>query len=148
MKYVSHLQRQLIIAGALGILFIFAAFPSPRNPYAHFAGIYESDPAPAGKYAPTLGISLGPDGSATITQDSGTAETTFFGRWADNGSQITVTFDAVAGTPAEPPMVFESAHGGLQAVTWNHARWGKRTPPLARKSSGNWHDRGRWWSER
>ena len=44
-----------------------------------------------------------------------------------------VTFDAVEGKPVEPPMVFQPAHDGLQAVTWNHASWGKVDPPPMKK---------------
>jgi hypothetical protein len=30
-------------------------------------------------------------------------------------------------------MVFQPAHDGLQAVTWNHATWGKVDPPSMKK---------------
>ncbi len=87
-------------------------------------------------------VSLGPDGTATITQDAGKAATTSFGHWTDGGSQVVVTFDAVAGKPAEPSMIFEPSHDGLQAVTWNHTQWGKVNPPLAKKGDSNWHGGG------
>jgi hypothetical protein len=39
------------------------------------------------------------------------------------------------GRPAEAPMVFQPAHDGLQAVTWNHASWRKVSPPPMKKGS-------------
>ena len=32
-----------------------------------------------------------------------------------------------------PPMVFQPAHDGLQAVTWNRSSWGKVAPPPMKK---------------
>ena len=81
----------------------------------------------------TMNLSLGRDGTATVTEDPGNGATTLFGHWVDSGSQVTVTFDAVEGKPIEPPMVFPTGHDGLQAVTWNHASWGKVDPPPMKK---------------
>jgi hypothetical protein len=145
MRHVSHLLLQLTRAGTLGIFFTLAAFADTPKTHSHFAGIYQSDPVPAGKSGPSLSLSLGEDGTATVTQDSGKLETTMFGHWVESGSQVIVTFDAQAGKAAEPTMTFQASHNGLQAVTWNHERWGKVTPPLAKKSSGNWHHKRHWW---
>jgi len=82
-----------------------------------------------------MDLSLGADGTATVTEDPGNGTTTLFGHWVDSGSQVKVTFDAVEGKPAEPPMVFQPGHDGLQAVTWNHATWGNRNPPPMKSSS-------------
>jgi hypothetical protein len=30
-------------------------------------------------------------------------------------------------------MAFQPSHDGLQAVTWNHATWGKANPPPMKK---------------
>ena len=83
-----------------------------------YAGIYSSeapestDPAvPAG---PAFSVSLGPDGTATVTQDMGKGAITTFGHWTDAGSQITIKFDAVEGKPTDPPMVFQPSHDGLR----------------------------------
>jgi hypothetical protein len=80
-----------------------------------------------------MNLSLGADGSATVTEDAGNGAATLFGHWVDTGGQVAVTFDALDGKPAEAPMVFQPAHDGLQAVTWNHASWGKVTPPPMKK---------------
>ena len=114
---------------------LLLALPHPAladNSAAHskFTGVYLSHEA-----GPSMNLSLGADGSATVTEDSGTGATTLFGHWVDNGGQVSVTFDASAGGPVEPPMVFQPAHDGLQAVTWNHASWGKVTPPPMKKGS-------------
>jgi hypothetical protein len=96
--------------------------------HSRFAGVYLSHFA-----LPSMNLSLGRDGTATVTEDPGTGAKTLFGHWVDSGSQVTVTFDAVEGAPLEPPMVFAPAHDGLQAVTWNHAAWGKVDPPPMKK---------------
>jgi hypothetical protein len=105
-----------------------AAFSDNTNTHSRFAGVYLSRFAP-----PSMNLSLGKDGTATVTEDTGNGATTLFGHWVDSGSQVTVTFDAVEGKPVEPPMVFQPAHDGLQAVTWNHASWGKVDPPPMKK---------------
>jgi hypothetical protein len=87
--------------------------------HSRFVGTYV-----AAQPGPTMELSLGPDGTATVTEDPGGAPTTLFGHWVDTGNQVKVSFDAT-----EPPMVFAPGHGGLQAVTWNHATWGAINPP-------------------
>ena len=94
-----------------------------------------------------MNLSLGSDGSATVTEDPGNSTTTtLFGHWADSGSQITVTFDAQEGNPAEPAMAFAPGHDGLQAVSWNHATWGKQNPPPMKKGGAKVKDHY-WFSE-
>lgn len=148
MKHLRHLSLQWRIAGTLWIFFTLAAFSDTPKTHSHFAGLYQSDPVPAGKSGPSISLSLGEDGTATVTQDSGKVETTSFGHWVDSGGQVVVTFDAQAGKRPEPPMTFQPGHDGLQAVTWNHEQWGKVTPPLAKKYSGNWHHKRHWWPQR
>jgi hypothetical protein len=108
-----------------------------------YAGTYSSEVPDATDLnappAPAFSVSLGPDGSATVTQDLGKGAVTTFGHWADNGGQVTIKFDPVGDKPADPPMVLQSSHDGLQAVTWNHAFWGKTTPPALKKEESNWH---------
>jgi hypothetical protein len=94
------------------------------------AGIYV---ARVDKKAPSMSVSLGVDGTATVTEDPGTGSITSFGHWANDGSQIKVTFDADAGEPAAPSMVFQVVHNKLQAVTWNHDAWGTAHPPTMEK---------------
>src|ERR1700761_3749342 len=85
-----------------------------------YAGIYSSespdDTDPTKPAGPAFSISLGPDGSATVTQDPGKGATTTFGHWTDTGGQVTIKFDPDGDKPAEAPMVLQSSHGGLQAV--------------------------------
>jgi hypothetical protein len=105
-----------------------ASVADSTTSHSRFAGVYLSRLAP-----PLMNLSLGRDGTATVTEDPGTGATTLFGHWVDSGSQVTVTFDAEGGRPVEPPMIFQPAHDGLQAVTWNHTCWGKVDPPPMKK---------------
>ena len=135
---LSHLQ--FVVAGAAIVLALVAA---PAFASSKYAGIYSSEAPestdPTTPSGPAFSISLGPDGSATVTQDLGKGATTTFGHWADTGGQVTIKFDEVEGKPADPPMVLQSSHDGLQAVTWNHTFWGKTTPPPLKKEESNWH---------
>ena len=129
----TRYTRCLVLAGLIATQAL--AFGSK------YAGIYNSEPKSDSTTtpSPTLSISLGPDGSATVTQDAGKGAVTTFGHWADSGSQITIKFDSPDDKPADPPMVLQPGHDGLQAVTWNHAFWGKTTPPPLKKEESNWH---------
>lgn len=125
------------LAGSIGSAAIASSGASKAG--SKWAGTYESDPPKPGTPGGSMSLSLGADGSATVTQDPGSGSNSYFGHWNDTGSQITVTFDADPGKPAQPPMTFSSSHDGLQAVTWDHAAWGKFTPPPMKKGSGDWH---------
>jgi hypothetical protein len=117
---------RVLLAGALLSISPVAAMAASTNIHASFAGIYVTR---APKTAPSMSVSLGADGSATVTQDPGQGSTTMFGRWQDDGRQIKVTFDAVEGEPLPAPMVFEPVHGKLQAISWDHQAWGAAQPP-------------------
>jgi hypothetical protein len=118
-----------VLVFAVWLLFLAAALSASTTTHSKFVGTYLSDPRDGAKPGPSMDVSLGSDGTATVTEDPGNGMTTLFGHWADSGSLVKVTFDAVEGKPAEPPMVFEAGHDGLHAVTWNHATWGKTNPP-------------------
>jgi hypothetical protein len=121
---------RVLLAGALLSLSPLAAVADTPNLHSGFAGMYLTR---LPKTAPSMSVSLGPDGSATVTQDAGQGSTTYFGKWSDNGNQIKVTFDASADEPQPAPMLFEALHGKLQPVTWDHAAWGNVTPPTMTK---------------
>jgi hypothetical protein len=104
------------------------------NNRAKLVGAYFSRAHDAGKEGSFMNLSLGWDGSATVTEDPGNGATiTLFGHWTDSGSGITITFPPEEGKPTEPAMAFASEHDGLQAVIWNHATWGKENPPMMKK---------------
>jgi hypothetical protein len=143
MRPTKHSHLYLAIVGAAMIMALAAPPVFASSPFSKYAGIYSSE-APdtveaTGPAGPAFSVSLGPDGTATVTQDSGKGAITTFGHWADAGSQITVKFDEVEGKPTDPPMVFQPSHDGLQAVNWNHTFWGKTTPPVLKKEESNWH---------
>ena len=140
MRTKKHFHLHL--AGAAMVLALVAA-PVFGSVFSKYAGTYSSE-APdttdaTGPAGPAFSVSLGPDGTATVSQDVGKGAITTFGHWTDAGSQITVKFDAAGDKPADPPMVFQPSHDGLQAVTWNHTLWGKTTPPALKKEESNWH---------
>jgi hypothetical protein len=131
-----RLTRRLFSQASLFAILLSpaAAFCGNTNVHSKFAGVYVSQARQGGKDGPFMNLSLGPDGSATVTEDPGSGTTiTLFGRWVDSGNGVTVTFDAQEGKPAEPAMAFQPGHDGLQAVTWNHATWGKENPPPMKK---------------
>jgi hypothetical protein len=128
MRPFRVLLLHLSLASALVWPSSQTALADNTTTHSRFAGVYLSRFA-----VPSMNLSLGKDGTATVTEDPGNGATTLFGHWVDSGSQVTVTFDAVEGKPIEPPMIFQPAHDGLQAVTWNHASWGKGNPPPMKK---------------
>ena len=140
MRNTKHFLQHL--AGAIVVLALVAT-PVFGSVFSKYAGIYSSE-APdttdaSGPAGPAFSVSLGPDGTATVTQDLGKGAITTFGHWTDAGSQITIKFDEVEGKPTDPPMVLQPSHDGLQAVSWNHTLWGKTTPPPLKKEESNWH---------
>ena len=121
---------RVLLAGVMVSISPVAALAADGHIHASFAGIYVTR---APKTAPTMSVSLGADGSATVTQDPGQGSSTWFGRWQDNGNQIKVTFNALEGEQPVAPMVFETAHNKLQPVSWNHEVWGNNPPPTMTK---------------
>jgi len=97
------------------------AISGNTSTHSKFVGAYVSQSLDGAKAGPSMDLSLGPDGTATVTEDPGNGTTTLFGHWVESGSQVMVTFDAVDGKTTEPPMFFRPGHDGLQAATWNHA---------------------------
>ena len=145
MRPASRWIAHVTLAGAMLFLAPLAEHSGAANTHSKFVGVYQSaapppqTPASTNKPTPTMSLDLGADGTATVTEDPGKGSRTLFGHWVDSGSQVTITFDATAGAPAEPPMVFQPSHDGLQAVTWNHAAWGAVNPPPMKKGNPNWH---------
>ena len=129
-KSVTTALRLLLAGAMLSLSPLGALAADTQNIHASFVGVYITR---APKTAPTMSVSLGADGSATVTQDPGQGSSTMFGKWQEDGRQIKVTFNAVAGEPSEAPMVFEIVHSKLQAVSWNHEAWGAAQPPAMTK---------------
>jgi hypothetical protein len=139
MRFSSRFLLRVSLCTGL-LLSPMAALSSSTSVHSKFVGVYRSHPGDGAKAGPSMNLSLGSDGTATLTEDPGTGTITLFGHWVDSGNQVTVTFDAVEGRPAEPPMVFQPGHDGLQAVTWNHATWGKENPPPLKKGGAKVKD--------
>ena len=127
-KPVTSALRAIV---ASAVLFApLAAVAGNVNTHPGFAGIYVARVA---KTAPSMSVSLGEDGSATVTGDPGTGSITAFGHWASEGNQIKVSFNATEEQPAATPMVFEVTHSKLNAISWDHQAWGKVQPPTMTK---------------
>jgi hypothetical protein len=132
------LSRFLFHTSLATTLLLSSMVASADNTNAHskFVGVYASQIEQGGKTG-SINLSLGADGSATVTEDPANGNSsTLFGHWVDAGGQVSITFDAQEGKPSEPAMAFALGHDGLQAVTWNHATWGKENPPPMKKDSG------------
>ena len=117
-----------LVASAIMLVSPIAVLAS--NNSGSLAGVYVARVA---KTAPSMTVSLGPDGTATVTGDLGKGSITSFGHWEGNGSQVKVTFNAEEGTPSEPPMVFAATSKQLQVVNWNKEAWGDAQPPVMKK---------------
>jgi hypothetical protein len=129
MKSSSALR--VVLAGAvLTVSSLSALAAGTENLNHNYAGIYVTR---LPKTAPTMSVSLGEDGTATVTQDPGQGSTTYFGKWSDNGNQVKITFDAMEGAPQQAPMIFAYEHSKLQPVSWDHDAWGKLQPPTMTK---------------
>jgi hypothetical protein len=118
-----------LLLGTSMLLDVGALNATPSN-HSKFAGTYTSRAKDDTKPGPTLDLSLGLDGTATVTEDPGNGAVTHFGHWEETGGQVKVSFDPVQGRPAEPPMTLQSEHAGLRAIAWNHTIWGNATPPV------------------
>jgi hypothetical protein len=131
---MSCIHDRLFGGLALGAWLLFATggLGAVETTHARFAGTYASRSGDSKKPAPSMDVSLGMDGTATVTEDAGNGAITHFGHWVEADKQVKVSFDAVDGKPAEPPMTLQPERDGLRAITWNRATWGKATPPLVR----------------
>jgi hypothetical protein len=117
------------------LLLATIALGAVETTHARFAGTYASRSGDAKKSGPSMDVSLGLDGTATVTEDAGNGTITHFGHWVETANQVKVSFDPIDGKPVEPPMTLQPEHDGLQAITWNHTTWGKTPPPLVKSRS-------------
>ena len=89
----------------------------------------------------TMTLSLGDDGTATLTQSPDAAnEITSFGHWVRQGDMITLTLDPVGKQTAPPPMTFRLDHRTLTPVSWNHNLWRTAPPPAMKRMKIKKHD--------
>lgn len=134
-------------------LVLLAALPVTalaKDKLARYAGIYKGETraqdetreqSHEGSYATrhhTITLSLGEDGSATLTQSpDGTNEITSFAHWSHAGDQIKLSFDLVDKDSTSPPMTFRLERKTLTPLAYDHALWHTLPPPpLHRVKSG------------
>jgi hypothetical protein len=125
-----------LLLGAWMLLEVGALSATPTT-HAKFAGTYASRAKDDAKPGPTMDLSLGLDGTATVTEDAGNGAVTHFGHWVETDGQVMVSFEPGAGdtcgTSDDPPGRarrpagdrVESHHLGQ-----DHTTWGKTTPPV------------------
>ena len=94
MKRANYFFLHFLLTSALLLQMSWARAENTAI-HSRFAGVYLSHPRNSSDVVPSMNVSLGKDGTATVTEDAGRGATTLFGHWVDSGSQVTVTFDAV-----------------------------------------------------
>jgi hypothetical protein len=124
------------------------ATPKPDKELAKWAGEYQGETRTKTEslaqsemedYAVkhhTINVSLGADGSATVSQSPhGDDETTAFGTFKVSGGQIVITFDPPPNGkgPTPAPMTFSTGHNELTPVAYDHSLWDKLPPPPLKK---------------
>ena len=78
----------------------------------------------------TIALSLGKDGTATLTQSpDGATEITSFAHWSHEGELIKLQFDPVDKQATPPPASFRVSHSTLTPVLYNHDLWRSLPPP-------------------
>lgn len=132
------MSRRGLYPGLLLVVVVLVALPlraaAVTDPsYLRLAGTYLSH---EGHNGPYMSLSLGADGTATLTEDPGTGTVVRFAHWSDPGSEVTIYFDPAEGKPAHTPMTFRVGHDELQATSWDHGFWGKTAPPVMKKNNG------------
>ena len=132
---MSFKHDHTLVGLVLGAWLLLAMGTIGATPTTHsrFAGTYASRAKDDATQGPSLDVSLGLDGTATVTEDAGNGIITHFGHWVETDHEVKVSFDPVEGRPEEPPMTLQPDHDGLRAISWNHATWGKETPPPMKK---------------
>ena len=123
--FFMHNRPLVRLLLAVWMLLEVGALSATPTTHAKFAGTYASRAKDDTKPGPTMDLSLGLDGTATVTEDAGNGAVTHFGHWAETNGQVKVSFDPVQGTSAEPPMTLQAEHDGLRAIAWNHTTWAR-----------------------
>lgn len=134
-------------------LALLAALPITalaKDDLSKYAGIYKGetrargetrDQSRDGAFATkhhTMTLSLGADGTATLTQSPDAVnEITSFAHWSHEGDRIKLAFDPIDKQPTPPPMTFRYDHKTLTPVVWNHDLWRSLPPPSMHRMKQN-----------
>ena len=131
----------------LALLAMLPVVAPAKDELAKYAGVYKGETRAKGEtreqsrdgtYAirhHTITLSLGRDGTATLTQSpDGVHEITSFAHWSHDGDVINLKFDPVDQQPTPAPMSFRLDHKALTPVVWNHDLWRALPPPALHRS--------------
>ena len=134
-------------------LVLLAALPLAalaKENLSKYAGIYKGetrakdetrDESREGDYATrhhTITLSLGADGSATLTQSpDGTSEVTNFAHWTHEGDVIKLQFDPVEKQATPAAMSFHISHKTLTPIVYSHDLWRTLPPPPLQRLKAN-----------
>jgi hypothetical protein len=127
------------------VLLLVAAWPprlEARDSLGKYAGVYHGEtrtkeetraqsrePEYATRHH-TMTLSLGKDGSATLTESpDAVSETTRFAHWSYADGQITLRFDPLPNGTTPAPEVYSVNHHELTPVVWDHQLWKNLPPP-------------------
>jgi hypothetical protein len=122
----SLLPLALLVALPLAVL--------GKEDLSKYTGTYKGETRTTRHQTLTLTLSLGDDGTATLTQSpDAVSEITSFGHWTHQGDMIELDFDPLDRQPAPPPMTFRRQHRTLIPVVWNHSLWRTIPPPSIKR---------------
>jgi hypothetical protein len=140
MQVLPRLRSSLVLI-ALGCVLATTVLWAGDN-LAKYAGVYHGETrtkeetraqSSEGAYAirhHTITLSLGRDGSATLTESpDAVSETTRFGHWSYAAGLITVRFDPLPDKSTPAPETFSVNHHELTPVAWDHQLWKTLPPP-------------------
>ena len=141
------MRRRLL---SLVLLFVLPLVLFAKDDRSKFVGVYKGetrgqdetrDQSQDGDYAKlhhTITLSLGKDGTATLTQSPDAAsEITSFAHWTHDGDLIKLTFDPLQSQPTPAPVTFRMSGKNLVPVTYNHDLWRTMPPPPLHRVSGS-----------
>jgi hypothetical protein len=121
----------LIRPRLLGLSLLFCCLLAAAERPPDLSGIYQGHAPAADAAQRVFTLNLAADGSATLTTlFIGKEKASERGRWAQSGSQIVITFDAIGANRPPRPITFRHRRHKLSPITWDPSEWGSAGPPV------------------
>ncbi len=103
---------------------------------ADFSGTYEGNSPAADAPRRVFTLQLAHDGTAIFdTLYLGKEKATQRGRWTQDGTAVTLTFDATGPGSAPRPITFRHRDHLLSPIHWDPSEWGRKGPPVFHRSA-------------